>query len=182
MLPDNSDKSIDAEVLRMFELTGQWAKERRIIQNSDLKTQALKLNSEFGEMCYNIAHGKDIADDLGDCCVVLCNLAYMANLDIKNIIADIGMYSPAIENSVLIFGSENGKLADDIIKGLPIHKHIVSLYKILIFISMQYEQIPLLYCWEEAYDEIKNRKGILTKSGVFVKDSDPHYQEIMEKE
>jgi len=33
------------------------------------------------------------------------------------------------------------------------------------------EDVPLLKCYESAYNEIKNRKGYLTKEGIFVKES-----------
>jgi NTP pyrophosphatase (non-canonical NTP hydrolase) len=33
------------------------------------------------------------------------------------------------------------------------------------------EDVSLLKCYESAYNEIKNRKGYLTKEGIFVKES-----------
>jgi phosphoribosyl-ATP pyrophosphohydrolase len=33
------------------------------------------------------------------------------------------------------------------------------------------EDVPLLHCYESAYNEIKNRKGYLGKDGIFVKHS-----------
>lgn len=33
------------------------------------------------------------------------------------------------------------------------------------------EDVPLLNCYESAYKEIKNRKGYLTKEGIFIKES-----------
>lgn len=33
------------------------------------------------------------------------------------------------------------------------------------------EDVQLLKCYESAYQEIKNRKGYLTKEGIFVKES-----------
>jgi len=53
----------------------QWAKDRRIIENGDIKTQGLKLVSEVGELTDNLAKGKDIRDDVGDCAVVLIIIA-----------------------------------------------------------------------------------------------------------
>ncbi len=94
--------------------TIEWSKERRIIQNSTLQAQGLKLMSEMGELSDNIVKGNDIKDDIGDCLVVLCNLAAMSGTDLNK-------------------------------------------------------------CWEIAYREIKDRKGILAKSGAFIKESDPAY-------
>jgi hypothetical protein len=53
----------------------QWAEDRGILKNSTLAAQCLKLGSEFGELCDNIAKGKDIKDDLGDMQVVIAILA-----------------------------------------------------------------------------------------------------------
>jgi len=55
----------------------KWSTDRGIIKNSSLAAQGLKLGSEFGELCDNIAKGTDIKDDIGDCLVVLTNLAKM---------------------------------------------------------------------------------------------------------
>lgn len=49
----------------------QWAEDRGILANSDPKTQALKTVSEVGEMCDNIAKGRDCRDDIGDIVVTL---------------------------------------------------------------------------------------------------------------
>ena len=59
------------------ELTVQWSKDRGIIQNGKVETQALKLISEMGELSDHIAKGMDIKDDIGDCLVVLTNIAKM---------------------------------------------------------------------------------------------------------
>ena len=48
-----------------------WAEERDILTYSDPKTQALKTVSEVGEMCDNIAKGRDCRDDIGDIVVTL---------------------------------------------------------------------------------------------------------------
>ena len=57
------------------ELTLQWSSDRGITINGKAETQTLKLMSEAGELCDNIAKGKDIKDDIGDCLVVLTNIA-----------------------------------------------------------------------------------------------------------
>ena len=57
--------------------TLKWSHERGIIQNATPHIQALKLVSEVGELCDNLAKSKDVRDDIGDCLVVLTNLAAM---------------------------------------------------------------------------------------------------------
>ena len=55
--------------------TLDWSMERGILTNGKATTQGLKLVSEVGELCDNLAKGKDTIDDVGDCLVVLTNLA-----------------------------------------------------------------------------------------------------------
>ena len=65
-------------------LTIQWSEDRGIIKNSNSLTQFAKLVSEVGELADNIAKGRDIEDDIGDCLVVLCNIAKMNNTNLTN--------------------------------------------------------------------------------------------------
>lgn len=60
----------------------QWAADRGILANSKASTQCLKLMSEIGELADNIAKGKDCRDDIGDCFVVLVNIAKLVGSDI----------------------------------------------------------------------------------------------------
>jgi NTP pyrophosphatase (non-canonical NTP hydrolase) len=55
----------------------QWADDRGILKNGRPETQMLKLVSEMGELADNLAKGKDIKDDIGDCLVVLTIIANM---------------------------------------------------------------------------------------------------------
>jgi len=61
----------------MFELIRMWADERGLYDKGDPKTQALKLVEEVGETCRAILKGNDMEaiDGIGDCVVVLTNLA-----------------------------------------------------------------------------------------------------------
>ena len=54
-----------------------WANDRGIIANSTSQIQGLKLVSEMGELCDNLAKGRDVKDDIGDCLVVLTIIANM---------------------------------------------------------------------------------------------------------
>ena len=53
----------------------QWSYDRGILQNGKAVTQCLKLMSELGELADNLAKGKNCEDDIGDCFVVLTNIA-----------------------------------------------------------------------------------------------------------
>lgn len=55
----------------------QWAHARGILTNSIPQIQGLKLVSEVGELCDNLAKGRDVIDDIGDAIVVLTIIANM---------------------------------------------------------------------------------------------------------
>jgi|SaaInl8_135m_RNA_FD_contig_21_1612633_length_605_multi_22_in_0_out_0_1 hypothetical protein len=98
--------------------TLEWSQARGLLKNSTLQAQMLKLVSEIGELSDNIAKGNDVKDDIGDCLVVLTNLANMSGTKLSK-------------------------------------------------------------CWEVAYNDIKDRKGIMNEQGVFIKETDPSYAKLV---
>ena len=64
-----------------------WSLDRKIIQNSSRAAQCLKLMSEMGELADNIGKGRDTRDDIGDCLVVLNNLALMQGKTLADCLA-----------------------------------------------------------------------------------------------
>ena len=71
-----------------FSLIREWAKERGLYHKGDPKTQALKLAEEVGETCRAILKEDtpEIIDGIGDCVVVLTNLAHLAGTSIEECI------------------------------------------------------------------------------------------------
>ena len=63
-----------------FQPIRDWAQERGIADKGDLKTQALKLVEEAGELAKAILNDDkfETVDAIGDCTVVLTNLATLA--------------------------------------------------------------------------------------------------------
>jgi bifunctional ADP-heptose synthase (sugar kinase/adenylyltransferase) len=59
-------------------LTSKWAADRGITTNGKVITQCMKLMEELGEMASHIAKGQPIEDDIGDCVVVLNNIARLS--------------------------------------------------------------------------------------------------------
>lgn len=102
---------------KLEELTLSWSNDRGILKNSTASQQFLKLVSEMGELADNLAKGKDVKDDIGDCLVVLTNIAYMTGTNLTE-------------------------------------------------------------CFTTAYDDIKDRRGYLNENGVFIKDTDPAYEQL----
>lgn len=90
----------------------QWSTDRKIIQNGNVLAQGLKLVSEVGELADNLAKGRCIKDDIGDCCVVLNNLVHMQGLtldecleqawsDIKNRTGEMNQHGVFIKSEDL---------------------------------------------------------------------------------
>jgi NTP pyrophosphatase (non-canonical NTP hydrolase) len=71
-----------------FDLIRGWAKQRGIYRNGDTKTQCLKLFEEAGELSQAILkNDKDeFVDAIGDCVVVLVNLAELGGVSIEHCI------------------------------------------------------------------------------------------------
>ena len=71
-----------------FDLIRQWAEDRGLYANGDPKTQALKLVEEVGETCRAILKEDraEAIDGIGDCVVVLTNLAELMDISIEECI------------------------------------------------------------------------------------------------
>ena len=71
-----------------FDLIRKWASERDLYKKGDAKTQALKLVEEVGETCRAILKQDEpeIIDGIGDCVVVLTNLAHLCDTSIEECI------------------------------------------------------------------------------------------------
>lgn len=71
-----------------FDLIREWAEQRGLYEKGDAKTQALKLTEEVGETCRAILKNDipEIIDGIGDCVVVLTNLAEMIGVPIEQCI------------------------------------------------------------------------------------------------
>lgn len=60
----------------------QWHYDRNLIDGANDKDQVCKLIQEVGELSDNVCKGKDVADDIGDCIVVLINIATRNHLSL----------------------------------------------------------------------------------------------------
>ena len=71
-----------------FDLIREWAQSRGIYDGGDPKTQALKLVEEVGETCRAILKedASEMIDGIGDCVVVLTNLAELIGTPIEECI------------------------------------------------------------------------------------------------
>ena len=71
-----------------FDLIREWANNRGLYDGGDPKTQALKLVEEIGETCRAILKedANEMIDGIGDCVVVLTNLAELIGTPIEECI------------------------------------------------------------------------------------------------
>jgi len=71
-----------------FDLIRDWANERGLYDKGDPKTQTLKLMEEAGEICRAVLKNDrdEIIDGIGDCVVVLTNLAELHGIKIEQCI------------------------------------------------------------------------------------------------
>jgi phosphoribosyl-ATP pyrophosphohydrolase len=69
-----------------FESIREWASQRGIYERGDQKTQALKLIEEVGELAKAIIlkDQEELKDAIGDCTVVLVNLAELSALKFED--------------------------------------------------------------------------------------------------
>jgi len=74
--------------INQFELIREWARERGLYDKGDPKTQTLKLMEEAGEICRAVLKNdrEAIIDGIGDCVVVLTNLAELNDMSIEECI------------------------------------------------------------------------------------------------
>ena len=72
-----------------FDLIREWARDRGLYKHGDPKTQSLKLVEEVGEICRaTLKEDHDeVIDGIGDCVVVLTNLAELHGVSIEECIA-----------------------------------------------------------------------------------------------
>lgn len=71
-----------------FQPIRDWAEDRDLIRKGDAKTQYIKLQEEAGELAQAILKAKEdeFIDAIGDCVVVLTNLAAIKGLKIEDCI------------------------------------------------------------------------------------------------
>lgn len=156
-----------------------WAHERNLIHGSTPIKQGLKLMSEYGELCDSIA--KDdldgIKDGVGDIAVV----AIIINAQ------QVNPFSIEFFEKTAVIRIDDDALAEFvcgwlckemmyIVDGLT---HLENVFRALECIASKFG-LTLTECLQHAYDEIKDRKGVMY-DGVFIKDTDPQYAEIKEQ-
>jgi NTP pyrophosphatase (non-canonical NTP hydrolase) len=79
---------MEKQTLEIFEKIRNWAQDKGIYDKGDPKTQYIKLMEEAGELAKAILKTDDeeFVDAIGDCVVVLTNLAKLKGYNIEDCI------------------------------------------------------------------------------------------------
>lgn len=159
----------------------QWANDRNIIKGSKPIDQAMKLFSEFGELADNVGKGRDCRDDIGDVFVVLTIMAkQLQHSTIENHNIDLwhdNQSNITLKDRVVLLSEKLTEFCFDArecdLYGSVFDAVISQLKTIAVKCGYTLEE-----CVQIAYDDIKNRKGIMS-NGVFIKESDPAYESVI---
>lgn len=163
----------------------EWARARNIIQGATTHAQFLKLVEEYRELHEGLSHSMPeiIEDGIGDVFVVYTILA--EQLDVSEKFAEIvtdAILEPVINeyDTLHILGELAHALArQDALAALAaMHYGVQALNQYAL--EAVYERTTLASCVSRAYEEIKDRKGIMF-GGVFVKESDPRYPDMLKR-
>jgi len=92
------------EKVNQFELIREWATKRGIYEKGDVKTQVIKLQEEAGELAKSILKNdkEEFVDAIGDCVVVLTNLAKLGGYNIED----------CIKSAFDVINSRTGKMVN----------------------------------------------------------------------
>ena len=154
----------------------QWANDRNIIKGSKPIDQAMKLFSEFGELADNVGKGRDCRDDIGDVFVVLTIIFAQLGENISDVA--IQGYTTYSDKKAVLHLAESLADFSDMASNNIIDDSIVDILGYLQFIAEGYMDSTLEECVQIAYNDIKDRKGVMS-NGVFIKESDPAYASII---
>jgi len=170
---------------RDFELNvARWAEERGIYEHSNALAQALKAVSEMGELADGVIKNDVPAqkDAIGDVMVCLVNTANLLpgrpslsaataphHQDAKAK-ENPSSYMPAAPTCALVAGHVGG-LAHNIAlgKNYKAYDHLMNAAFQLVALSTKLN-LRFGECLEQAWNEIKDRKGRMVPGGAFVKE------------
>lgn len=152
----------------------QWAIDRELDKKATVEAQSIKTAEEMAELIIGIS--KDnievIKDSIGDVFVTLV-IGNMIDerLDIEEIyntlLEDLNKEIPADKNQQIV-------LLDRVMEGVLTYKYDEDIiyYTLAAMVGdARIYNLDFLDCVQYAYDEIKDRKGVL-RNGCFIKEED----------
>lgn len=90
------------KLINEFDPIRQWANKKGIYEKGDAKTQCIKLFEEAGELSKSILNNneEEFIDAIGDCVIVLTNLAKLKGYNIED----------CINSAYIIIAERTGKM------------------------------------------------------------------------
>lgn len=176
----------------------QWAYARNIIKGATSLSQFAKLISEYGECGDNLHANNDpfveeglpldemygrVADDIGDQFVVLTIIAEQEGFHLEELLdSDTIPMTEVSFGEFLLLSRVYGRIGDAILKrDIYLLKEQLSLATLLLgAMAIEYADRDLEACVQVAYDEIKDRRGLMY-NGTFIKSTDDRYSAICEE-
>lgn len=170
------------ENLYLVGLIEQWAEDRNLIKGSTPAKQCMKLFSEFGELADNVGINnlEEVKDGIGDVFVVTTIVTRQLGYNLKNYAkANKHDFSSITLNEKLISLASHtlSKFVSDALMSVIEEYEPQRIVDILREIAKRFD-LTLDECVEHSYNEIKDRKGIMHE-GIFIKEKDPRYPEIV---
>lgn len=167
----------------------EWAEARNIIKGATQVSQFAKLISEFGEFGRNIIklgtfegpEPKDVdavMDDIGDQVVVLTIIGAQMEAYLVDSLESLDGEELAPDYAALQLIGVYGAMADNILKGQleQFEANVEKAFRLL-SVSANWIGSSLDECLAAAYEDIKDRKGVMY-NGTFVKSTDAAYPGI----
>ncbi len=155
------------------ELVISWANERNIIDGSSPPYQLLKLLSEYGELADAVVKNdiNEIKDAIGDCAVIAIILAEQEGFELRRLNYD-KMKRSAVK--MTLFAVEDlGRYAYELNRPnshIDRSVYLTTFLEALDDTAYEYD-LTLEQCLKHAYDQIKDRRGLLIDN-VYIKEKD----------
>ena len=165
------------------DLIVEWGKMNKIIENGKDTIQALKLDSEMGEIFQGIIDGDidEIKDGIGDNLVVIIMVMSILGVEIE--IKPKQIYTDTTKNLALKYAIVKGDFSDSLIKGNieMVEQLALAMIDYLNILAVVHK-LSLKECLVQALTDIRPRKGVLLPNGTFVKSTDPEYGKLVSNE
>ena len=155
-----------------------WAEETNIVNGSDLKTEALKLVSEFGELSNSINKVLECRKQIGKFMVgmiIICRMKKISLNECLEFTQEITEQRVKNRRYVLTIMTQHlAKLAHNIVKQeeIKINMGYLLIYVICLTEILNYS---LTECLEIAYNDITSKKGVMF-NGSFINETDERYK------
>ncbi len=160
--------------MNTLENVKQWFIDRDLENGGRLDKQSLKLSEEFGELCagYLKKDEKVMKDSIGDCAVVIVGLALLIKEDVNQIFNEVFSDEYYVIECLVFL---NRAISNIQLSNRFTNKdtYIVDLTRSIYWLKSISKSLGYDFdeCFELAYQEIKDRKGLWI-DGSFVKEED----------